>query len=183
VQVTLQGASATLKNRIERAVDVSDLVVEAADGRIETVRVDQRLNPDASIDVAVPSDAVHATPIVTLAPGDAATLTEIRSFVEDIHTNVAFVNLIHYANHGLATLSLQARLRGVEGTQTLSLVESEPVDTLDFVLPLTSYLANPVLEFAVTRTMTDGTAFTTAWLPWPLVDRGNVVSLTWEQVQ
>jgi len=183
VQVTLQGQSATLKNRIERVVDVSELVVEAADGRIDNVRVDQRLAPDASINVAVAADATFAAPVVTLAPGDAATLTEIRSFVEDIHTNVVFVNLINYANHGLAQLSLQARLRDVEGTQTLSLVESEPVDTLDFVLPLTSYLANPVLEFAVTRTMTDGSAFTTAWLPWPLVDRGNVVSLTWDQVQ
>ena len=183
VEVSLTAGHATLKNRIEQAVDVSDLIVESADGRIETVRVEQRLNAGASLDVPLPADAAHATPAIRMAPGDAATLTEIRSFVEDIHTNVAFVNLINYANHGLATLSLQARLRGVEGTQTLELLESAPVDALDFVLPLTTYLANPVLEFAVTRTLTDGTAATTAFIEWPLVERGNVVSLIWEMVQ
>jgi hypothetical protein len=182
LEVTREGSIVRLTNRIERAVDVSDLIVEAAEGRIETVRVDRRLDAGTSLEVAVPADAVHPTPVVVMAAGDAATLSEIRSFVEDIHTNVAFVNLINYANHGLAALSLQARLRDVAGTQTIELQESAPVSAVDFVLPLTTYLANPVLEFAVTRSMTDGTAATTAWQAWPLVDRGNVVSLTWDLI-
>ncbi len=184
VEVTMGAGHVTLNNRIERAVDVSDLIAEGAKG-IATVRVEQRLNASASLVVPLPADATLATPVITMAPGDAASLTEIRSFVEDIHTNVAFVNLINYANHNLAALSLQARLRGVEGTQTLTLLESAPVDALDFVLPLTTYLENPVLEFAVTRTIIDGAAEpkTTAWIEWPLVERGNVVSLTWELVQ
>lgn len=189
VQVTLQRPNATLTNRIERAVDVSDVAIEAGDTsggqapRIETVRVDQRVEPGAAIQIPVPADTLRATPVSTMAPGDAATLTEIRSFVEDVHTNVAFVNLINYANHGLSALSLQARLRGVDGTQTLTLDPDAPVSTLDFVLPLTTYLASPILEFAVTRTVTDGTSTATGWLEWPLTERGNVVSLTWDLIQ
>ncbi|MCX4243081.1 hypothetical protein OEB96_20795 [Paraliomyxa miuraensis] len=183
VEVELQSMRATLTNRIERAVNVSDLVVESADARIETVRVEQRLDAAASLEVSIPAGVVHATPVITMAPGDATTLTEIRSFVEDIHTNVAFVNLVNHANHGLATMSLQARLRGADHVQELVLLESTPVAALDFVLPLTIYLGSPVLEFAVTKTMTDGTTATTAWLPWPLVERGNVVSLTWALIR
>ena len=183
IEVELAAPRCKLTNRIERAVDVSDLVVEAADGRVETVRIDQRLAADANLEAVVPADTAHATPVFTMAPGDAASLTEIRSFVEDVHTNVAFVNLVNYANHDLASLSLEARLRGVSGTQALALNENEPVDALEFVLPLTTYLANPVLEFAVTKTMKDGTAATTDWLPWSFNERGNVVSLTWELIR
>ena len=183
IQVDLAAPRCTLTNRIERAVDVSDLIVEAADGRIETVRIDKRLAADATTQSVVAADIVQATPIFTMAPGDAAGLTEIRSFVEDVHTNAAFVNLVNYANHNLAALALQARLRGVPGIQTLALNENEPVDTLEFVLPLTTYLADPVLELAVTKTMKDGTAVTTDWLPWSFNERGNVVSLTWELIR
>lgn len=183
VVVALQAQQATLTNRIERTVDVSDLVVELSDGDVKTVRMDQRLEPGAAFESPLPADVVRATPVITLAPGDAATLTEIRSFVEDVHTNIAFINLVNYANHGLAKLSLQARLRGVPGTQTLALDENAPVDSLDFVLPLTTYLANPVLEFAVTKTSGDDTTATTDWLAWALAERGNVVSLTWELIQ
>jgi hypothetical protein len=180
VEASLNGTRCTLTSRIERAIDVADLEIELGDARIESLGVERRLEPGQSIELEVPVGAVHAAPVTELAPGDPPGLTEIRSFVEDVHTNVAFINLMNYANHGLRTLSLEARIRDVEGTQALELEETAPVSSLEFVLPLTRYLARPVLEFAVAKTALDGTRSVTPWLAWDLTEQGNVVGLSWE---
>lgn len=171
-----------LTNPIERPVDVGEIVVEPSDAEPVTIAVDRRLEPGAAIEIAADPPAGPLTVLCAPADGDAATLTEIRSFVEDVHTNVAFVNLVNYANHGLAALSAEVRIRDVEGSQRLALDEAQPVSSLDFVLPLTRYLAKPVAEFAVTKTFGDGAVSTTDWLEWHLADDGNVVSLSWELI-
>jgi len=171
----------TLANPIERAIDVSEILVDTADSEARIVAVDRRLEPGRSIDVeAAVGDAALA---IRCAPAEgAADLTEIRSFVEDVHSNVAFVNLVNYQVHALAALSIEARIRDTEGSQQLLLDENEPVSSLEFVLPLTRYLAKPTLEYAVTKSFTDGTTARTGWLEWSLADDGNVVSLTWERI-
>nr|WP_047167146.1 hypothetical protein [Sphingomonas sp. Y57] len=171
-----------LANPIERPVDVSEIVVEPSGGEPLTIAVDRRIEPGASIEVAADPPAGQLTVLCAPADGGAATLTEIRSFVEDVHTNVAFVNLVNYANHGLVALSAEVRIREVEGSQRLALEETQPVSSLDFVLPLTRYLASPVVEFAVTKSFADGTVATTDWLEWHLADAGNVISLSWELI-
>lgn len=170
-----------ISNPIERPVDIAEVVAEQADGEFVTIAVDRRIEPGASIEIAAAPPAGELT--VVCAPADgAATLTEIRSFIEDVHTNVTFVNLVNYANHALAALAAEVRIRDIEGSQRLPLDENEPVSSLDFVLPLTRYLASPIVEFAVTKSFDDGTTSTTDWLEWSLADDGNVVSLTWERI-
>lgn len=171
----------TLANRIERAIDVAEILIDTTEAAPATIAVDSRIEPGQSIDVEpVATDAVIA---VRCRPADgAAELTEIRSFVEDVHSNIAFVNLINYEVHALAALSIEARIRGADGSRQLLLDKNEPVSSLEFVLPLTRYLAKPVLEYAVTKSFADGTGATTGWLEWSLADDGNVVSLTWEHI-
>jgi hypothetical protein len=183
ITCTLDAGHCTLTNAIDRAVDVHDLLVETASGALDVLPIDRRFAPAASEAFAVAADAAAAYVEATPASGDAATLTEIRSFIEDVHTNVAFLNLINYENHALAALSLEARLRGVAGTQTLALDANVPVSALEFVLPLTVYLADPVVEFSVTKTMTTGITSTTSWREWSLPAQGNVISLTWDGIQ
>ncbi|KQX17949.1 MULTISPECIES: hypothetical protein [unclassified Sphingomonas] len=170
-----------LRNPIERPVDISEIVAEPADGEPVRIAVDRRIEPGASIDIAAEPPAGELT--VVCAPADGtATLTEIRSFIEDVHTNVTFVNLVNYANHALAALTAEVRIRDIEGSQQLPLDENQPVCSLGFVLPLTRYLVSPIVEFAVTKSFDDGTTSTTGWLEWSLADDGNVVSLTWERI-
>ncbi|MHA3795243.1 hypothetical protein [Sphingomonas sp. YL-JM2C] len=171
-----------LANPIERPVDVGEIVVEPPEGEPVTIAVDRRIEPGAAIEVAADPPAGALTVLCAPVDDGAATLTEIRSFVEDVHTNIAFVNLVNYANHGLAALSAEVRIRDVEGSQRLVLEETQPVSSLDFVLPLTRYLAKPVVEFAVTKSFADGTVATTAWLEWHLAEDGNVISLSWESI-
>lgn len=180
---SVQGSNATLTNRIERGINVSDLAAYAADGTLQTVPVDRTLGRDQALTVALPFAAAEAYPIFTLQPGDPATLTEISSFVEDIHTNVVFVNLINFSNHNLAHLDLRARLKEAPGSETpVPISEEQAVGEADFTLPLTTYLGPRTLQFQATRIDRGGAAAASPWLEWDLVSRGNVVSLTWDLV-
>lgn len=184
LETTLQGTKGTVTNHIERGVNVSDLMVYASDGSQQAVRVDRLLATGEPISVDLPFPAAEAYPVFTLQPGEAAALTEISSFVEDIHTNVVFVNLINYANHNLKRLDLRARLKDVLGSETgVAISESQPVVEAAFILPLTTYLGARTFQFQVTKTDTSDNVTATAWLEWDLTARGNVVSLTWGLIQ
>jgi len=183
VASVLQGAQARLTNGIERGVNVSDLIVYAGDGLSQAVRVDRLLGPGESVTVDVPAATTEAYPAGEVQPGDPAQLSEASSFVEDIRTNVVFVNLVNYANHGLTRLDLAARLKEASGSDTtVPLSETDPVAEADFILPLTTYLGPRTLQFQVTKISTANATSATPWLEWDLAARGNVVSLTWELI-
>jgi hypothetical protein len=184
LKADLQGAQVALTNHIERGINVSDLIVYTADGVSQPVRVDRLLAANETITLALPTAAAEAYPVYILQPGGPADLTEISSFVEDIHTNVVFVNLINYANHNLKQLDLQVRLQGVAGSQkAVPISEAQPISEAPFILPLTTYLGSRILEFQVTKTDTSNHSTTTAWLTWDLCSRGNVISLEWSFIQ
>jgi hypothetical protein len=184
LEVALHGTKATLTNHIERGVNVSDLEAYAADRSSQGVRVDRLLAAGESVTIDLPFEAVEAYPVYALQPGGPADLTEISSFVENIHTNVVFVNLISYANHNLKRLDLRARLKEAPGSETdVSISEDQPVGEAAFVLPLTTYLGARTLQFQVTKTDNSKAVTSTAWLEWDLTTRGNVVSLIWSLIQ
>jgi hypothetical protein len=184
IETAVQGTTARLTNHIERGVNVSDLATyAAADDSVQTARVDQLLAPGASTTVDLPVGMAEAYPVYALQAGGPADLTEIDSFVEDIHTNVVFVNLINYANHNLKRLDLRARLKEVAGSETsVAISEEQPVGEAPFILPLTTYLGARTLQFQATKTDNSDGVTATAWLEWDLTTRGNVISLTWSLV-
>ena len=175
------GNGVLITNRIERPLDVSEVVVLTGD-TLSVVPVDARLAPDEERRVPLERAPNQAWAAATPAAGSTATLEEIRSFVEDITTNVIFVDLMDRESHGIEELTLKARLKGVAGTRAIELEGDPPRGTAEFVLPLTSYLADHILEFQVTKVGIDGTSTTTAWLQWDMESAGNVVSLTWELI-
>ena len=184
IETVTHGTQSTLTNRIERGVNVSDLMVYAADGTSQSVGVDRLLAPGGSVAIDLPFAATDVYPVYTLQPGDAAQLNEVSSFVEDIQTNVVFVNLINYANHNLKRLDLRARLKEAPGSEAIvALSEAEPVREAEFILPLTTYLGPRTLQFQVTKTDTSNSVTTTPWREWDLATRGNVMSLTWDMLE
>ncbi|MEZ4860232.1 MAG: hypothetical protein R3C14_02950 [Caldilineaceae bacterium] len=182
IAVTLQGGAATLTNKIEHTLNLTDLAFYNTDGERHLATVDRTLASQESCVITLPGEATEAYPAYTMAPGDPATLTEVRSFVEDIHTNVVFLNLINYANHGLKQLAIVAQIEGVAGSYPAPISEAQPIAAIDITLPLTSYLTNRTLQFQVTKTDNRDQISVTPWLEWPLDSRGNVVSLTWEMI-
>jgi hypothetical protein len=120
--------------------------------------------------------------VVTIPPGDAATLDEIRSFVEDIQTNVLFINIINYANHGLRRLDVRARLKEVAGSErAVTMNDEQTMGEAAFMLPLTVYQGPRTLQFQVSKTDLAGAVTATGWLEADL-RAGNAVTLTWDLI-
>ncbi len=179
VEATTLPAGVRLTNRIENRVAVSEVITRDA-GR---AAVDAEIAPGQSKEIPTTAAPGEAYPVYALPTGDEVQVEEVASFVEDIHTNVIFLDLIDAARHGLRTFDVTARLRGVPGEQQVPWTGSPRVGEVRFTLPLTTYLGSRVMEFRVTRTPTTGEAVAGPWREWDLGRDGVVVGLTWELVQ
>jgi hypothetical protein len=185
IEVTLAGSQASLRNRIEASVNVFELLTwprAEQRGARQRVRVDAALAPDATTTITLPGPAGEAEVVCTVDP-QPLRLEELNIFVEDVTTNVLFVNLVSYANHDLRELAVAARVRGTEHVYQVSLAEAETA-ALTLTLPLTTYLTEQILELRVTKSFTDERqSQTTPWMTWDLASLGTSISLTWELIQ
>lgn len=181
VEVTVAAESAHLVNRIEQPVDVGELVATSSSGLLR-VPVEQRLAPGAAADVAVPAGTpgvdVQATTV-----GGVASLEEVRTFVEDIYVTPVFQASFDFAAQKLASVTVEARIAGTAGSTTGSLTPTQNRAEMSLILPLTTYLAQPTLQFALTRTPTDGPQLTGAWHDWRLDTLGTVIEINSTLIQ
>ncbi len=182
LSATITGTDVLLRNMIETPVNTVEAIVESADRTLTSIPIDATLRPGETRTVRAGGPAVSAWADCAPAPAGPAELEEIRSFVEDIHTNVVFINLMNFSNHGLTAVDLEARLKGVPGTRPVPMSGDPPRGVLDFLLPITTYLAQHILQFRVLKTFSSAAPQTTPWLDWDLETKGNVVSLTWELI-
>jgi hypothetical protein len=171
-----------LVNKIERKVTVSDLVVSDGTGATTRIPVEKDLSSNESHAIAVPGQPTEAVAVYSIPPGEIARLEEARSFVEELYTNVIFVNLINFANHGLREMDIQVRLEGVVPEQTVAMSGTPPSGKLDLIMPLTTFLEKQILQIRIRKIFNSGEAVLTPWLDWDLDTQGNVVSLTWELI-
>jgi hypothetical protein len=180
IATTIAQGRVTLVNRIERDVDVSDLLVRDAAGAERRLPVERAIAPGEASALDAPGATV-AWPVYAVEPGPLS-LVQQNVYVEDVTANVILVNLVRYANHQLAELAAEVRLRGADAGQTVTLVEQATAE-IGLSFPLTDYLAAPTIQFRITKRFTDGTPEgTTAWQEWNLATQGNVISITWELI-
>lgn len=180
LQLAQDGANAVLTNRIQSPVDLSDLAVLDAGGALTMLPAERRLAPGETMSIALPVGSKPGWPVYAIPPGDAATLEEIRSFVENIETNVLFINVINYANHQLRRLDLRARLKEVSGSErAVTMNEEQTMGEAAFTLPLTVYQGPRTLEFQVSMTSLAGAVTTKGWFQADL-RAGNAVTLNWD---
>jgi hypothetical protein len=178
----LSSSGVSIRNAIERPIDVTELLVYDLEGRPQRVAVEASLAPNATHDVTTPAGVTEAYAVCTVG-GSAAGIEEVRSFIEDVQTNIVFINLINFGNHDLAQVAIEAKMKDVPGSREVQMSGDPPSGSLDFLLPLTTYLTSHVLQFRVIKTFKSGPAQTTPWLEWDLEMNGNVVSLTWELIR
>jgi hypothetical protein len=171
---TRNGDQLRVTNHIERAVVITGEKLSPSGSWMADNR---RLGPGETYVID------NASLVSFLIPdADPATLEEVRNYIEDIHVNVKFINLVNFSSHDLRSILVSAQIKEVPSLQHISLAENG-VGTMDFVLPLTRYMANPILQFQVTKTDTQGVEATTNWHDWALSTKGNVLSLDWEMMQ
>jgi hypothetical protein len=180
VEVRLEGASATLTNHSEQTINTFDLVSRRGAQTAQHLAVDLALAPGESRQAALSAPAAEAYVTYAVEAG-GLTLRQIGVFVEDIVTNVIFVNLVDYGNHGLARLRIAARLKDTSNVYVVD-VEERQSATVDLTLALTTYVENQILQFQLTKTPLTGDASITAWHDWDLGVQGNVVSITQELI-
>lgn len=190
VSVTPTAGGVELRNNAERAMTVSELrlYANAADPGT-SVPVGAELQPKERKAVALASPAAEVVPVAAPSGSGAATLEEVRSFVEDIETNVIVIDLVNLANHDLRDFTVKARIKGVVGTRAVPLAAPSNgaagagrVGEVKFTLPLTTFLEKHLLQLQVAKVALDGRKKTTPWIDWDLESRGNVVSIEWEMI-
>lgn len=179
IDVAVQDGSATLTNMITGAVNVTDLMVYGPTGTGTPVAVDATLGDPQT--VSLPDGGGDLYPVYAVQPGTVERLQEIRSFVEDVHTNVIFLNLINYGSHALKKLSIVARLKDITGTYPLDLNEGGEAQA-DMILPLTNYVGSRILQYQVLKTHSDDSITTTDWISWDMEKNGNIVSMQWNDI-
>ena len=114
--------------------------------------------------------------------GERLPLKQLNIFVEDVTTNIIFVNLINHANHQLATLRVKARLKGTPDQHVRDIPEAATV-SITLTLPLTTYVDEQLLEFQLGISLAgQADPVETPWMEWDLTAGGNVISLTWELI-
>jgi hypothetical protein len=175
------GGIVKLTNRIEGSLSVRDLVLFAA-GRAPTrIAVEKQLNSGASLDVPITGAFDVACVDFATLGGVTATIEEIRSMIEDVQSNVVFVDLVNYDNYGLERLEVEARLKGVPGISRVRMENRR--GTVDFLLPLTTYLEARIVEYRVNKVFRSKPSEITAWLEWNMETNNNIVSITWDSIR
>jgi hypothetical protein len=181
IETTLDGKTATLRNRIEQTINLFELIAIDDAGAEQRVRLDQSLAPNATTTATLTQPATAAYPVYETVVTPLS-LTERDVFVEDVVTNVLFVNLVNYANHNLQRLQGQVRLKGAQHQEEVNLTENGTV-SITMTLPLTTYLEQQVVEYQMTKTFNNGDPeATTPWREWNLATQGVTISLTWESI-
>ncbi|HEV7380054.1 MAG TPA: hypothetical protein VGN64_09690 [Dyadobacter sp.] len=166
------GGQVQITNKTESVIEVSDLVRYSGSSITEQVPLEISLASEQSHTVSASPGlvAIYSYPL-----SDPVAIEETRSFVEDIYSNFIFINLIAFGNHSLSRLDVEARVRGLDRIHHGVLTETEPVIDFDYMLPLTTYLSNHILDFRIKKTFSiAGRADEwTNWIEWDL-NRGPV---------
>ncbi|MDB5931707.1 MAG: hypothetical protein JWR60_3414 [Polaromonas sp.] len=176
--LTLERKADTLQltNRIEASLAVKDVYVFSGAGAPARLPVEATLAPGASLDISAPGDytAAHAD-AAALADG-SPTFEEVRAMIEEIECNVVFIDVVNYENHGLARIDIDARLQGVPGVFRVGMDSRR--GAVNFLLPLTTYLATRIVEFRLTKVAAGKPDELTGWQRWDMQANSNIVTVT-----
>lgn len=177
------GGGVRLTNRIDRRVDVHDLlIVSGTSSRVATVEraIAAGATEAVTLDAPVGNADVYAA---YTAPSSVEPIEAVPNAIERIHVNVLFTNQILFSNHALTAMTIFARRAGSAVAEPIRVVADTSVAQADFLLPLTEYVARPVIQLRITKAFSDAHTETKEWFDWDLNTMGFVVSLTWDLVQ
>jgi hypothetical protein len=189
IDVLVTSSATTLINTVERAVNVTALRIDSGSETLREVPVEQTLAPGVAITLpptaasadSTPPDASSCWPVYSVPPAPPATLQEVRTFVEDIHMNVVFMDLVDHATHGHARLDVRAELMAASTVQEVTMTGAPASGTASFILPLTAYLSQRIVRYQVT-VIRDGLSTDSPWLRWDVATAGCLIGLTWESL-
>lgn len=164
IGVAGEGAERRLTNQLGRRVAVEEV---RAGSRVLAV-VGQVLDPKDAVDVTLTEAVPGKVEVVARVEPGAETLEEMRAYVEDLQLKLTLV-----AEASIPAgnpIAITVHLVGDSDVRTVELNAGHRQEEVVFTLPLTRYLANPVLQV-----VTDGatpTSFT-----WSIRDQGVLIPI------
>ena len=117
-------------------------------------------------------------PLVPVYTGDdtAERLEELRAYIEDLELGVVFVAVGDPADHGLAALEIELTIDG-RVVEPVVLTSARREDERSFVMPLTHFIDDPVLEFVVHAVGNDGSRRSGPPTEWRVRTQGAVIAV------
>ncbi|MDB5743759.1 MAG: hypothetical protein JWR68_2074 [Polaromonas sp.] len=180
VALQANGDTLQLTNRIESPVAVKDVYLFNGSAEPVRVPVEAAIAPGASRDIAAPGPYTVAQADCAAMAGSSPTFEEVRAMIEEIQCNVVFLDVVNYENHGLTRIDIDARLQGVPGVFRVGMDKRR--GAVNFLLPLTTYLATRIVEFQLTRVFAGQPDQVTAWRAWDMEANSNIVTVTAEMI-
>ncbi|MGJ6980256.1 hypothetical protein ACSDQ9_06955 [Aestuariimicrobium soli] len=175
VEMTRTADRLTLVNRATRRVSVAAVLaagtVVASPGLV--------LDPGATATVDLPSGTPTTTTGGDLTldwqsePGTES-LDEDRSYIDDLNLGVTFIATGDLTQ--VAGLEVSCELLG-HRPEVLVLTARQRQGERQFVLPLTSYAADPVLTWTATAVQADGTRIAAPPVAWPVRTQGVLIAV------
>ncbi len=178
--VTVDGDAAgtvTLDNRTGHRIVVTAL---AAAGE-PVFQVGRVLEPAASVPINVsPAALLPGTQldVVHTVEAGAEQLDEVRAYIEDLRVNLAFVVSGDLAAAKISALEVRTQMLDHEDPEPLRLTADAREQRREYLLPLTVFVADPVLRYQVTSVAVDGTRRSAGWETWAVRSRGPLVIVT-----
>ncbi|CAN5307921.1 hypothetical protein BH10PSE16_BH10PSE16_02140 [soil metagenome] len=176
VTVQSRGATLQLTNRIEGSMVVKDVYLFSGAGEPVRVPVEATLAPGASLDVTAPGAYAAAYADADPLADGSPTFEEVRAMIEEIQCNVVFLDVVNYENHGLTRIDIDARLQGVPGVFRVGMDSRR--GAVNFLLPLTTYLATRMVEFQLTKVFAAKPDEVLPWRGWDMETASNIVTIT-----
>ena len=174
VQLTEAGGQTILTNKTGTMIDISDLVRYAGATIAEQIPVEVSLPAGEKHTVSAGPGLV---PVFSYPLADPVAIEETRSFVEEIYSNFVLINLVNFDNYDLFRLDVEAKVRGIEGTFTGKLSNTERVIDFNYILPLTTFLDAHILDIQINKIFNNKPAELSAWMAWDLNSKGLIVDI------
>lgn len=175
IAVTRAGDQLTLANRAGRRVSVAAVLVAGA--VVASPGLVVAPDESATIDLPAGTGSDLTADDLTLdwqAEPGTESLDEDRSYIDDLNLGVTFIATGDLSK--VAGLEISCDLLGHQ-PDVLLLTSRQRQGERQFVLPLTSYAANPVLRYTVTAVSADGTRTPAAPVDWPVRTAGVLIAI------
>jgi hypothetical protein len=164
------GIQRRLINHLGRRVSCDQLVSRSG----QTVPVNAVLDARTTLTVTVPDGGSNLVADCTVDTG-FETLDEVRAYVEDLQLGVVFI--ASGALTGATSLEIGTTFLGAADALPIVLTSARRQAERKYVLPLTAYASDPVLQFTVTAVTADGTRTTAPAKSWPVRTRGVLIAV------
>ncbi|MEH7754761.1 hypothetical protein V7457_27220 [Bacillus toyonensis] len=184
IEVLLINENAQLTNKIERPIDISTLMIYDGSNTRAEINVNKRLDSGESYLVKLPFTTNEVYPVYSFPAASPAIMEELRSFVQDTHTTIQFLDLVNHQNHNIKTLDVKVKLKDIDKIYQVPMVGFPPKGLIDIIFPLTeSYYQKNIIKFQLTKTLNSGEVSEIPWIEWRLSEKGNIISINPDMIK